>query len=352
MLDFILNGQPHGSVAERLLDCDFQVGALRPFKHNGRTFITVNQDGKDLILPVNNATALLRRDDWILLDEVVIEAAKPRLNFVADLRSRPGLTFNIPNGLSKTVLQYESVSDISEATTSMDGLRESEADRPYFDIANLPLPIIHKDFHFSARQLAVSRNGGSPLDTTTAALAARRVAEEAEKLALGVSSTYSYGGGTIYGMVNYTGRMTKSMTLPTAGGWTPATTVAEVLQMRLQAQNAYHYGPYMLYTSLNWDPYLDDDYSAAKGDLTLRDRLMKIEGIQGIKTLDYLTGYKMVLVQMTPDVVQEVVGMDISTVQWTTHGGMMVHFKVMGILVPRFRGDIYGNTGIVDGTAA
>ncbi len=55
---------------------------------------------------------------------------------------------------------------------------------------------------------------------------------------------------------------------------------------------------------------------------------------------------------MTTDVVREVIGMDVTTVQWETKGGMQLNFKVMAILVPQIRADQNSNTGIVHGTTA
>jgi len=353
-MDFILNGQANGSVASTLMQAGMDANSLRPWVgQDGRSYVTVNEGGVPKSVPLVNATATLRKDDWKLLDSAIVKAAKPRLKAVADLRGA-GLTFNIPNGMARTVLETETQSDINEAVVSMDGLREGPADRPKFELTNLPLPIIHKDFDFSARQVMVSRNGGSPLDTTTAELAARRVAETAEQLLLGTYGSYAFGGGTIYGYTNFPSRQTKTITAPTAGGWTPATTVNEVLEMILQAQQAYHYGPFMLYCSLPWDVYMDDDYSSAKGDNTLRERLAKISSISGVRTLDYLSSsaYVLVLVQMSTDVVREVVGMDVTVVQWETKGGMQLNFKVMAILVPQMRADQNGNTGIVHGTTA
>jgi len=212
-MDFIYNGQASGGVADRLIANNMQVGALRPYLgKDGRTYITVvDNEGKAKAVPVTNAPASLRKDDWKLLDEAIVRVAKERLRAVADLRSA-GLTFGIANGMGKTILETETQSDISPAEISMDGLRLSSADRPHFELTNLPLPIIHKDFNFTARQLTTSRNGGSPLDTTTAELAGRRVAEEAEKLLLGVSSSFAYGGGTVYGLTNFPSRITASLT--------------------------------------------------------------------------------------------------------------------------------------------
>lgn len=350
-MQFILNGQANGDVASRLLAAQFDVNCMRPYLgKDGKSYITVN-DGKGghKAQLIGNTTATLRKDEWKLLDDAVVKAAKPRLRAVADLRGS-GLQYTIPNGMGKTVLETETQSDITDAIASMDGLRESQSDRPVYELTNLPLPIIHKDFQFSARQIMASRNGGSPLDTSMAELAGRKVAEYAEKLLLGKLSTYTYGGGTIYGYTNYTSALTKTITSPTASGWTAATTVQEVLAMRYQSQAAYHYGPWMCYCSPAWDVYMDDDYSSSKGDNTLRDRLKKIEGIQDVRTLDYLENYDLLLVQMTSDVVREVVGMDITTLQWESHGGLQLNFKVMAIMVPQLRADQNGNTGIVYGS--
>ena len=350
-MDFILNGQANGNVASVLMNNNMDVNALRPYiGKDGCSYRTIMVNGKYKAVPTTN-DATLRKDEWKLLDTAIIKAAKPRLKLVADLRGA-GLTYNIPNGMGKTVLETENQSDVTDAIISMDGLRESANDRPVYDLTNLPLPIIHKDFSYSLRQVMTSRNGGSPLDTTMAELSARKVAETAEKLAAGTYGTYAFGGGTIYGLINYPNRLTRTMTSPLAGGWTPATTIAELLAMRLQSQNAYHYGPFMLYVSTPWDTYLDTDYSTAKGDNTLRDRIKRIEGISDVRTLDYLPNdaFHMILVQMTSDVVREVIGMDITTLQWETKGGMQLNYKVMAILVPQIRCDQNLRTGIVHGT--
>ncbi len=351
-MDYIMNGQSSGEVADRLIECGGDIGALRPWiGKDGRQYCALMRNGKRVAVPMQNTTTSLRQDDWKILDDAIIKVAKPRLKAVADLRSA-GLTFNIPNGMAKTVLETETQSDINEASVSMDGMRENANDRPLFEITNLPLPIIHKDFNYSARNLLVSRNGGSPLDTTSAELAGVRVAEEAEKMLIGnstVADQYKYGGGTIYGYTDFPSALTKTITAPTASGWTGSTLLTEVLAMMAQARGAFHFGPYMLYTGTSWEQYLGEDFKTAS-DKSLRNRILEIDGITDIRGLDFLSGFGLILVQMTSDVVREVVGMDITTVQWDSHGGMQKNFKVMAILVPQLRADQNGNTGIVYGS--
>lgn len=347
-MDFVFNGQAEGDVASKLMAANFDVGVLRPFIDNkGRSCITVNQGGKPTTL-VTNAPATLRKDDWILLDTAIIKAAKPRLRAVADLRSA-GLQFTVANGMSRTVLEHEAQSDISPAIISMDGMRQGESDRPQFDLRSLPLPIIHKDFSFSARQVMASRNGGSPLDTTTAELAGRRVAEEVEKLTLGVADSYSFGGGTVYGYTNFPQRLTQGLTTPTTSNHN--VTVEEVLEMRKKSTDNGYYGPWVLYYSPAWYAHMDGDYDTAnRNDTTLRKRLEAIEGIAAVRPADYLTGTTLLLVQQSADVARMVVGMDITTVQWESHGGMQLNFKVMTIMVPQLRSDYGSQTGIVHGS--
>lgn len=359
-MNFVLNGQGHGNVASVLMASNFDAGALRPFiGADGKSYVTMNTgkfdaEGKPIYNTLQtNATATLRKDEWIQLDKAIIKAAQPRMNAVGDLRSA-GLQYTIPNGLAKTVLEHEAQSDIGSATISMDGLRQSDGDRPVYDLRSLPLPITHKDFSFSARQVMASRNGGSPLDTTTAELAGRKVAEEVEKLLLGESDSYAFGGGTVYGYRNFTYRLTKVITAPTTSN--QATTVAEILAMRKQSTDNNYFGPWMLYYGPAWYAFMDGDYSLAGGNnpnMTLRDRIKRIEGITDVKAADYLTGNNtLLLVQQTPDVARLVVGMDITTVQWESHGGMQLNFKVMTIMVPQLRSDFTNQTGIVHGASA
>lgn len=351
-MDLILNGQAQGAVATTLLSNGFDVAALRPWiGKDGRTYIARNESGKIISAPTMNATATLRKDEWKQLDDAVVLAAKERLRVIADLRAA-GLVYSIPNGMGKTVLETETMGDITGASISMDPAKEGEGDRPQFDLTSLPLPVIHKDFYFSARQIAASRNTGAGVDVTMAQLAARRVAEEAEKLAIGVSSTFSYGGGVIYGMVNYPKRITSvDITGPAESPWSPAIMVQQVLAMRQASISKLHYGPWVLYNSPGWDQYLDDDYSTSKGDNTLRERLKAIQGINDVRTLDYMPDFQLVLVQQTSDVMRLVIGMDITTVQWETMGGMRLNYKVMAIMVPQLRADYNNNTGIVHGLA-
>ena len=347
-VDFIHNGAASGEVGAILLENGFNANALRPYiGKDGNSYITQTVNGVSRAVRTN-ATATLRKDEWKALDLVLIEVARERLRAVGDLRAA-GLTYVIPNGLGKTVLETETIGDINDASISMDPDRQGENDRPEYELSSLPLPVTHKDFSFSARQIAVSRNTGVPLDMEMLKQSARKVAESNEKLLLGTLDSYTYGGGTIYGYTNWTGRITYTLTSPATSGWTGADLLANLLAMRKESFDAMHYGPFQLYTSPDWDAYLDADYATGYPK-TLRSRILEVEGFSGMKTLDYLTDYDILMVQMTSDVIREVIGMDLTTVQWPSNGGMKLNFKVMDILVPQLRADQNSNTGLVHGS--
>lgn len=354
-MNLVMNGAT-GKSAEILLANNMDPGCLRPFiGKDGGSYVTLNtgeykEDGTPITKTIRtNASATLRKEDWLQVDRAMLKVALPRLQVVADLRSR-GLVYTIANGMSKTMLEYEASSDIGPATISMDGVRRSDGDRPVYDLRALPLPITHKDFGFSARQIAASRNGGSPLDTTTAEAAARKVAEEIERLTLGENSTYSFGGGSIYGLKNFPSRLTKTLTAPSSSNH--PTTVNEVLAMMKQASDNNYFGPYTLYYSPAWYSYMNEDYYVSGGNnngQTLRKRLAEIEGLTLVPA-DYLTGTTLLLVQQSTEVARMVVGMDFTTVQWETQGGMEINFKVMAIMVPQVRADYQSQCGIVHGS--
>jgi hypothetical protein len=406
--DFVLNGRGQGPVAQTMENFRFDPGMMQPYvNRRGQRAVTINtgrmvpnKDGtgyeperrevpisnllnQGIFSPVFNAGTLLRKEEWIQLDQVVLRAARLRLRAWSDLASRN--SFGGFNGMGKMVLEHETMSDPGEAIVDMDGLTEGRADTPLFRLQGIPLPITHGDFWFSSRQLMVSRNTGTPLDTTMAEAAGRRVAEMIEKTLIGVETGYTgsagpyatgYGYGTggssgesatrscqVYGYTNYPDRLTKTdLTAPTSEGWTPEDTLMDVIAMRQQLIDGRFYGPFMLYHSTDWDYYMDGDYYVAKTTgavaptTTLRERLKKLGDIEDVRRLDFLSSstnpFTLILVQMTPEVCRAINGMDITTMQWESVGGMRVNFKVMAIQVPDLRSDFNGRCGILHATTS
>ena len=339
--------QASGTVAQRLLANGMNTSALRLYEgKDGRSYMTVIQNGKPVAVPVNNASTL-RKDEWKHYDTVVVEAARQRMVGVQDLLSR-GLVYNIPNGMGSTVLEYEDIGDISEADLDMDGISPGQKDRPIYSIKYLPLPIIHKDYHINGRVLAASRTTGNPLDTTMAGLAATKVMEKVETILFQGASSYAFGGGTIYGYVDHPYR--NGVTLSEnwdAAGKTGAEIVQDALNMKQASINDYHYGPWVMYVPTAYETVLDGDYDTSTPGTTIRERILKIKDIEDIKVVDLLAANNVLMVEMKPNVVRMVVGMPVTPIEWSTDGNMLHNFKVMTIMVPQIRADQNNRTGII-----
>lgn len=353
-VDMIAGGKSQGDVASKLATMD--PSQLRPYVGmDGKAYVTVFKggDAKDPknyeSMQVNNAT--LRRDEWKHLDEAVIGVARTRLKGVADLESR-GLVYNLGNAMGTTVLEHHSVGEALTAELTMDGVTRAENDRVNFNTHYLPIPIIHADYEINSRVLAASRNMGNALDTTMAERAARRVAEMVENM-LFTNTTYAFGGGTIYSYLNHPAAVTdNSMTAWNASPISGSDIVDTVLSMKQDSIDNRYYGPsWVLYVPTAYETVLDQDYDDTTPGTTIRERILKIDGIDSVKVIDTLAPNTVVLVQMTPDVVRLVKGMEIQNVQWQTEGNFITKYKVMSIQVPQIRADDSGRTGIVVYTA-
>jgi uncharacterized linocin/CFP29 family protein len=310
-------GTSYGNVAQRLLANGFNISSLR-------------------------TNDVLRKDEWLLYDKTVVEVARSALVGVADLMGA-NLSLPIPNAMGVTSVLHETMSDMTPANISMTGLADGERDRLAFAQVNVPLPIIHKDFYISLRNLESSRRFGMPLDTSQASVAARRVSDAIEDMLFnGVAITS--GGGTIYGYTNFTSRNTASVT----AAWATTTgdnVLKDTLAMiaALQADNMY--GPYMLYVTVAAYNNLLSDFKAAS-DKTILQRLLEIPLIRGVRATTRLTANAVVMVQFSSDVIDMLDGIQPTTVMWESNGGMMLNFKVLAIMAPRIKADQGGQCGV------
>lgn len=314
--------QGAGNVAQKLIANGMNVNALR-----------------------TNST--LRKDEWKHYDEAIIREARIRLPMVSLLKNA-GLTYSLGgNGMARTILEYEDLNEFNDAQMSMDGLSRGDNDRPVYSLKGLPLPITHKDYDINARALASSRMRGEALDTTSAELATRKVAELLEQTLVTGSSSYAFGGYTIYGLTDFPYR--NSVTLSLAwddASKTGANIITDVSNMKQASIDDRHYGPWILVIPTGYETKLDADYDTTRGN-TIRQRILAIEGISAVVVCDKLTADNVLLVQMTPDNIRMVEGLGITNVQWDSQGKLVFSFKVMTIQVPQIRADQQNRSGII-----
>ena len=172
------------------------------------------------------------------------------------------------------------------------------------------------------------------------------------------NTTYSFGEkdsrnvNTIYSYVNHPDR--NQVTLSVAwddSAKTGKDIVDEIISLKQASINDRHYGPWMIYIPTAYETILDEDYVGSNPDTapntTIRQRILAIDKILGIKVVDTLAANNVLFVQMTSNVVRLVRGMGLQNVEWTTEGKFITKYKVMTIQVPQIRSDMNGRSGIV-----
>jgi hypothetical protein len=333
-----------GDVASRLLNGGFNVNALRP------AIADEDIDPTTMLVRANSDSALrsnatLQVREWILLDTTVINVARRHLIGIQDLISM-GLTYPVADAMGVTRVEWQKISTMTAAEVSMSGNSDTPNTRQEYNTDAIPLPIIHKEFQINIRHLASSRRLGVSLDVTQAALCGRLVSEQIETM-LFLGTTVLGSNTPIFGYTTAVNRATGSVTASWATTATGPQQVTDVLAMIQKLKDNNMYGPYGMYVPSAVFTRMGNDYvSNAVAINTILARLMAIPGISFIKESKDLTASNIILVQLTSDVVDLVDGMQPTTVQWDSPGGMITNFKVMAIIVPRMKSDYVGQSGI------
>lgn len=300
-----------------------------------------------------NATALLQYDEWKDIDRTVIEAATLRLIGIQDLRSA-GLTHGL-GSIGMTVSLWDRVSDMTEADVDMSAATQGQKDTIAYIPQFVPVPIVHKDFQLELRRLTASRQFGESLDVTAARIAGRKVAEKSEHILFNGDASIqvpdaALGSGIVYGYTTHPDRNLVDLqsTWDSLLSTENARIIEDVMEMQAASREARHYGPWCLYIPSNYESKMDEDYRGPNSSdtRTVRQRIMALSGITDVRVADYLPADEVVLVTLQSDVVDLAIAQDISTVQWSTTGGMVEEFKVMAVWVPRIKSDFDGRSGI------
>ena len=363
-VDLIGNGQAQGEVARMIKNRQLDPNRMRPWLgSDGNSYFTVFKGGDpgDLksysVVPAPpNVNATLRRDEWKALDDAVVRAKDYRLGGIDDLIAK-GLTFQLGNAMGTTVLEWHDMVGDLDADISMDGVSRNFGNRPDFKYNYIPIPIVHVDYEMNLRELETSRNMGNGLDTTMAERATRAVMEKLENM-LFKDLTFSFGEkdshnrNTIYSYINHPDRNQVSL----IHAWDDSATtgkdiVDEVISWKQASIEDRHFGPWQIYIPPAYETILDEDYVGSNPDTapntTIRQRLLAIDRIAGIKVIDSLAANTILFIQMTPDVVRLIQGLPLQNVEWATEGKFVEKYKVLTIQVPQIRSDADGRSGII-----
>lgn len=295
---------------------------------------------------VQNAT--LTRDEWLTIDAVVLETFRTGLTGINDLINA-GLTR--PSNLGVILSGYPVVGDMEAAQMSMDGVVHGQQDNLEYDENFVPIPITHKDFGLSTRQLLVSRQGRGMLETDHIREAAKKVRDLNESVLFnGTGNIYS--GYPIYGYTSHPNRATDTAANYGGGDWGTSgngykTIVGAINYMASLGFN----GPWGVYAANTQYGQLLNQYgSNDKNELTVM--LENIPDLAFVKRSFDLAAASVIMVQLTRDVIDLEVAQAITTVQWMERGGFLSEYRIMDAIVPRIKKDKNNKVGVCHITAA
>lgn len=305
--------------------------------------------------PRFRALAPLPERSQIVMDNAVVKVGMERLTVVRDFMAA-GLTYKLDDPLSVTQLEWYSQNQTGNAQRTMTPEARGENFMPDRLPGRLPVYLTTATFQLGIRELRQSQRLGLPLDTAGIESGTRAVNELIEDAMINGATTIDgqelkVAGYAAPGLVNAPNAVTGNLSL---ADWSTTPNGAAIL---LAVENALallrankKYGPYAMWVSTNIGAKLGGDYSSAKGDNTIKDRLLKIEGLSSIKTADLLPDNKVIIMQMTSDVADLVIGQMPTVIPWTSASGFTFHNLIMAIVIPRIRFDYNNKSGIFVGT--
>ncbi len=307
--------------------------------------------------PSFRAAAPLVERAQVVIDRAVVEVGQQRLTFVKDLLDA-GLTYTLTDPLSVPQLEWYSSDKVGAAKRTMSPQSRGERKMPTLTPNRLPIYLTTDDFSIDIRTLKASQRAGMPIDTTLVKQCVRSVNEAIEDAAINGATTLdgqdlTVAGYKAYGLLNAPNAETEALA---TADWdsTPvsANIFADVMNMISALQANSKFGPYRLYVPTAVGNVFAADWTSSAGTTTIQQRLLMIDGLEAIRVADKLPSTKVVLVQMTSDVIDVVVGQQPTVIPWTSLDGFMIYNLVMAIVIPRVRSDYNGDSGICIGTIA
>lgn len=287
-----------------------------------------------------------------IVDQAVLEVQLDRLSITSALLAA-GMTYNLENPLSVSEIYGEKINQVGGAIRVMNPSARGEnqlLDRTGYSV---PVYITMDDFQLGIRPLLMSRRSGAPLDTAMVKQAIRRVNESIEDAVIN-GPGITFNGHTAYGLLNEPN--VNSIAYSSNEAWTAtghdgADIYGDIMRMVDKLVEDKFYGPYTLFVPTAYYMKMFEDWKS-NSDKTIYQRLTELRFNNGplrIEAADTLGADRTILMQMTSDVADIVVGQYPTVVSWEDNAGWEFFFAAMAIMIPRIKSTFTGQSGIVKG---
>lgn len=314
----------------------------------GMDYFMANEEDRKRIAA--NATTL-EKDEWETLSQRMVQLYRENLVGIQDLQEA-GLDRGI--SLATQVDLWQTRTDFTDAEVSMDGETRSDEDRVTYQTEGVPIPIVHKDFRVSDRELQTSRRLNNDLRTDGIADATRSVTEKLEEILFtGWAPTVRDDGGDTFQLYGYTDHPERNTY--TGSDWGTASNIRPDLVAMLDQldENNRTGGNFWLYLAPpQWRQFRSAIDPDGDGNQTVRRRIMEEfdQEIGQVRRAPKLADGEAAMVDPRPDVVELAVAEDVQTIEWQSGSGMTSHFKVMAAMAPEVKADADNNSGVVHTT--
>jgi hypothetical protein len=288
-----------------------------------------------------------------MLDGALIRVGRQKLNIVSDLIDA-GLTFDLPNWLAVPLIQWDRIGEGGSARRTM--VPKARGERFVLDMtpASIPVFCTWGDFSFDIRTILQAERVGYNIDTAHAESTTRNVNTKIEDQAVNGAGLQVTGGFVAPGFFT-SGFAVNTDTFIDNEAWTHANHSGEdihndvmALMELLQADNFD--GPYRLYVPLNYWNKLTFDYKSGTSGSIIQRLNEGFDGVLTIRPSQSLPADKVLLLQMTSDVVDVIVGQQPTLVSWEDGPGWERFFVVLACIITRIKSNILGNQGFAIGS--
>lgn len=289
------------------------------------------------------ANSRLDAREWQLFDTQIAEMARVRMPGVVDLRGAGLVRSNVDLGvleIKKRVQSERRLADIRMDTES-----RVDNDRVDRKVITVPLPVISTAYKIGERELRASRNTGTPLDVTEAREAAQSVAETLESMLFNGTTAVTINGNAVKGYLNATGALSETATNAGGGDFGTADNPYKTVVGTLGLLDDRRYrGPFMIY--LNSVQYYELLALRANTDTRQIDLIRALPEIRGVDISPHVTAGTMLMVQMTPDVIELYEAFGVQNREWENPNRSAFHAQVMTVAVPLVQYNYASQTGI------
>lgn len=287
-----------------------------------------------------------------IIETAVTRVGKRGLNIVSDL-IEAGLSTPLPNWWGVPSLRRGRIGEGGNARRTM--VPDSRGERFVLsrDGVSWPIYCTWANFSFDARTLAVGQRMGTPLDVSHTEEATYRDNEMIEDQSLNGLTDSDGNTMTIDGM-SAPGLLSSTTTFDYAT-WTGLTgaQIVDEVQSAIELLRLNHFrGPFRLYVPGNYTTKLTSDYGTAYPK-TIIARLQELGPYGGrnleVRFSDLLPDNRVIIVQMTSDVVDVVVGQQPVPVSWTDGPGWNTYWVVLACVIFRMFQNKNGDYGVAVG---